>query len=107
MGALRFHPDAPAFVRAFDDALTEITQKRGANYGHPMDDFQRASLIKQAVQDCPDPEVRHALEMIGVKLARLVHTPDHLDSIIDIAGYARTIAMIHDERAKRGDPQDD
>jgi hypothetical protein len=39
--------------------------------------------------------------MIGVKMARLCTTPDHLDSLIDIAGYARTIAMIHDERDRR------
>ena len=26
--------------------------------------------------------------MIAVKLARLIETPDHLDSVVDIIGYA-------------------
>ena len=90
----------------FDAALQQVTQERGKDYGHPLDDFRRVSLIKWAVSECRDDEVRHALEMIGVKMARLVETPDHLDSVIDIAGYARTIAMIHDERADRPEQGD-
>lgn len=80
----------------------ELTAERGAVYGHPLDDFGRVALIKQAVAECPDPEVRHALEMIGVKLARLVTTPDHQDTIDDIKGYAECINMIHAERRLRG-----
>ena len=83
-------------TEAFDEAVKVITQLRGDDYGHPADDFARGALIKEAVKDCPDPRIRHALEMIGVKMCRLVHTPDHLDSVIDIAGYARTILMIVD-----------
>ena len=85
----------------FDAAVQTITKERGEAYGHPVDDFNTASQIKHALTPCKDPVVRHALEMIGVKMARLCHTPDHLDSLIDIAGYARTIAMIHDERERR------
>lgn len=85
----------------FDAAVKTITKERGEAYGHPVDDFDIASRIKHALQPCKDPVVRHALEMIGVKMARLCTTPDHLDSLIDIAGYARTIAMIHDERERR------
>ena len=85
----------------FDAAIRDVTDRRGKEYGHPLDDFGRVALIKCAVKDCPVPEVRHALEMIGVKLARLTETPDHLDSAIDIAGYARTIVMVLDEREAR------
>lgn len=77
----------------FDDVTRKVTEERGAVYGHPSDDFAKVDKIKEAVAGCPDPIVRHGLEMIGVKLARLAATPDHLDSVIDIAGYARTIAM--------------
>ena len=66
----------------FNKALHEVTQDRAKVY---------------------DPLVRNALRMIGVKMARLVQSPDHLDSVIDIAGYARTIAMINDR--KMGDPK--
>ncbi len=88
-------------TRRFDASIKTITQERGADYGHPLDDFARAALISRAVQDCPDAEVRHALTMIGVKIARLCTTPNHLDSCVDIAGYARTIMMIADERKIR------
>ena len=87
-------------TEAFDEALKTITQVRGVDYGHPNDDFAVANQIAHAVEDCPNPQVRHALRMIGVKMARLTHTPDHLDSIIDIAGYARTIVMILDKQTE-------
>lgn len=85
----------------FDAAMTKVTQERGAVYGHPVDDFARVDNFKDEISECGDPLVRHALEMIAVKIARLIQSPDHLDSAIDIAGYARTICMIHDERARR------
>jgi len=85
----------------FDAAVQTITKERGDAYGHPVDDFDIAAQIKRALRPCKDPVVRHALEMIGVKMARLCTSPDHLDSLIDIAGYARTITMIHDERERR------
>lgn len=88
-------------VIKFDEAVENLTQVRGRVYGHPYDDFARANLIKQAVADCSHPQIRHALEMIGVKMARLVHSPAHIDSVVDIAGYARTIAMILDEEKER------
>jgi hypothetical protein len=90
--------------RTFDAAVLSITQERAKDYGHPIDAFAIAEAIKEAVSLCPDAAVRHALEMIGVKMARLCHTPDHVDSLIDIAGYARTIAMIHDGREERAAP---
>ena len=86
----------------FDAELVDIVKDRGEDYGHPLDDFQTASKIKEALKRCPDPIVRHALSMIGVKMARLCTNPEHLDSIKDIAGYARTIAMLLDERDRRG-----
>lgn len=90
-------------LEQFDKAIEDVTIVRGQVYGHPADDFAKIDLIKQAVSSCPHPTIRHALEMIGVKLARLASTPDHLDSIIDIAGYARTIAMIL-ELEQKNDP---
>ena len=85
----------------FDISMKSITKDRGDVYGHPLDDFYRVDLIKQAVAHCKDPEIRHALEMVGVKLCRIAETPDHIDSMIDIGGYARCMAMLLDERHKR------
>ena len=88
----------PAGMLDIFDAA-KVTQERGAVYGHPADDFARVALIKGALSECPDARMRHVLEMIAVKMARLVHSPNHLDSWIDIAGYARTAVMIMDRDA--------
>jgi len=42
--------------------------------------------------------------MILTKVARLVETPAHMDSVLDIAGYARTITMILDKEAESSPP---
>jgi hypothetical protein len=85
----------------FDETLSLVTTERGSIYGHPLDDFGMVAKMKAAIAHCPDREVRHALGMILTKVARLCTTPDHVDSLIDIAGYARAITMIHDERRER------
>lgn len=87
----------------FDVTMKTLSKVRGDVYGHPLDDFRRAGALFRVVEECPHPEVRHALQMICVKMARLIQTPSHTDSIIDIAGYARTIVMILDEEERRSD----
>lgn len=81
---------------AFDHVLQNLTQRRGDVYGDPYDDFGRVALLKEVLADCPDPRIRHVLEMIAVKMSRLIETPGHLDSWADIAGYARTACMVLD-----------
>lgn len=63
---------------------------REATYGHPADDFFAvASAAAILGVDPTAGPLDHALYMILVKIQRLVQTPDHRDSIVDIAGYAR------------------
>ena len=75
------------------DAARAIDE-RGRDYGSPTPNHIRiakffdaclSDKLKPGVSVSPDDVVRM---MIGVKLARLMQTPDHLDSIMDIAGYA-------------------
>ena len=91
-------------VDKFDEILRGLGE-RSATYGHPLDSFRRVAQIKQAVSACPDAALRHALEMIGVKMSRLVTTPNHFDSWVDIAGYARAAVMILDAYPKKGRPK--
>jgi len=85
-------------VARFDEAVQTITQRRGAIYAPPQIDFDRAARMKAVIAECPDPLARHALEMIAVKIARLIQTPDHEDSWLDIAGYARCGVMVTDPK---------
>jgi hypothetical protein len=86
-----FGPLSP--VAEFDAALQRVTQQRGSIYGHPAVDFDRAARLKAVVAECKDPILRNVLDSICVKMARLIHTPTHMDGWIDIAGYSRTAAM--------------
>ena len=90
-----------SYTEQFDAKAASITEERGKEYPEPLADFTRVAMIKDALNNCKNPPVRHALEMIGVKMVRLAHNPDHIDSIIDIAGYARTIVMVLDKQAEQ------
>ena len=79
----------------------ELVTEKGKVYGHPLDNFRDAQWGSAVIDKCKDDEVRFALGMIWLKICRLVETPDHKDTIDDIAGYAETIHMIHAERKRR------
>ena len=82
----------------FDKSLLDLTDRRGTDYGHPADAFRRIAAMSAVIDECPDAQIKHALRMIAVKVCRLIEQPDHADSVHDIAGYARCIAMILDKR---------
>ena len=64
-------------------------------YSHPYEDFGRATSLYQPILDSNlDPRLKHPLIMIQVKIARLLSTPDHIDSMVDIAGYINTYYMV-------------
>jgi hypothetical protein len=69
-------------------------------YGDPADTYRRISALRTVVDECKDPELREIIGMLATKIARLVQTPDHLDSWVDVAGYARCGAMLLDARAR-------
>lgn len=88
------------------DAQRALTTERMSEYGPPGESFARMAALKALVATCPHPGVRHALEMICVKMARLCADPAHEDSSIDIAGYARTIPMLLDEESRYGEEEE-
>ena len=76
-----------------NDAENAVYGDRATNYGHPRQDFTRTAILwqgllhhKLADGESISPE-DVARCMIGVKLARDVHSPLR-DNRVDIAGYA-------------------
>jgi hypothetical protein len=91
-------------MNVLEEANNAVGGERGANYGHPEDDFTRVTAAANALGVNPlSGPLHHALYMVLVKLSRLVQTPDHHDSIVDIAGYARTYEMVLERKTERGD----
>jgi len=79
-----------------------VSTDRQDVYGHPLDDFGKTARIWSAILGCDVTEEQVALCMIGVKVSRLCNTPDHRDSLVDIAGYAKTHDLVTEERRRRG-----
>lgn len=78
-----------------DEAAKLVDGERQKAYGHAADDFSRISAAARALGvDPTSGPLHHALYMLLVKIARLVVTPDHHDSVVDIAGYARTYQKV-------------
>lgn len=92
------------------DILAEahkLTNKdRQSVYGHPLDDFRKVATMSQPILRADiEPELKHALYMIQVKIARLLNTPHHIDSVVDIAGYANTYAMCLEKMQEKVSPK--
>jgi len=92
----------PTLLSQFLAATASVTEHRASFYGNVAEDFARVAAIKEAVAECANPRIRHCLEMIAVKMSRIVNSPDHLDSWVDIVGYCKCAVMILDEERKNG-----
>lgn len=60
---------------------------RNSNYGEPLVNHQRIADIWSVILGVKVRPDQVALCMVGVKIARLVETPQHQDSFIDGAAY--------------------
>src|SRR3990172_2603820 len=87
-----------------EEALKLTTDDRQKVYSHPAEDFARVvEMAGPILQSSIDPRLKHALYMIQVKIARLLVTPNHRDSLVDIAGYANTYAMVLERSQSEND----
>ena len=75
--------------------LNEILAERGKNYGEFQDCARIAQSLKQHIRTYGDllaPDQAEALEMVFHKAARILNgDPNHIDSWLDISGYAQLV----------------
>lgn len=70
-----------------DEANRLTHGDRDKNYGTPYVNHKRIADIWSVILGIEVTPSQVALCMAGVKIARLVETPDHIDSFVDGAAY--------------------
>lgn len=70
------------------DALAATSGPRQEAYGRPQDNWARTAEIASAIMGKPISARECVQFAVAMKLARLRNTPDHRDSLVDLAGYA-------------------
>lgn len=76
------------------DMLTyaaKTIKQRGEVYGPMPVNMQRTADLWSVLLSRKVTAGEVAMCLIAVKLARLVQSPDHVDSAVDIAGYAAAL----------------
>ena len=76
------------------DEAKAVIKERGENYDHPLINHQRIAALWSVVLGTQVTPLQVVQCMIAVKLARLIATPDHRDSLTDLCGYAHCAEII-------------
>ena len=71
-----------------------VVANRRDIYGDPVTSMTAVARRWSITLDQPITPAQVALCLIDLKLARLTHQPDHIDSMVDIAGYAAVLREV-------------
>ena len=71
-----------------------IIENRREHYGEPTALFDHIAKRWSLVLGTDVSPAQVALCLIDLKLARLIRDPAHLDSIVDVAGYAACLREV-------------
>lgn len=77
-----------------------VNGTRQADYGHPVDDFDRTAQFWTAIFGVPVTGEQVAMAMVCVKLSREINRPKQ-DNRTDAAGYIETLDKVVKERERR------
>lgn len=87
-----------------DQASKIVEGARQLNYGSPEDNFRRIAALWETYLIHRKDDTLFTITptdvsimMMLMKIARLMNTPDHWDSIKDIVGYASCLASFVDD----------
>ncbi|MEG9883734.1 MAG: DUF6378 domain-containing protein [Hyphomicrobiales bacterium] len=71
-----------------------VVENRRRQYGDASALFDHVATRWSLVLGAKVTAAQVALCLIDLKMARLVHDPKHLDSIVDVAGYAACLREV-------------
>ena len=71
-----------------------VVENRRRKYGEATALFDHIAKRWSLVPGVKVTSAQVALCLIDLKMARLVHDPKHLDSIVDVAGYAACLREV-------------
>ena len=72
----------------------KVLEERRDDYGDPADQFKAIAARWSITLGMPVSPAQVALCMIDLKLARLAYDPRHVDSIVDVIGYAALLREV-------------
>ena len=73
---------------------TAVVANRRESYGEPRAGMEAIAKRWSMTLGAPITPAQVVLCLIDMKLARLAHDPAHLDSLVDVAGYAALLREV-------------
>ena len=80
-------------IKTLDDAVTVLIQRNTA-YGEPIDSMSAIAARWSVTLGVTITPAQVVLCMIDLKLARLAYDPGHVDSVVDVIGYAALLREV-------------
>ena len=71
-----------------------VVARRRREYGAPVDVFEQVAQRWSLTLGTKVTPAQVVLCLIDLKVARLAREPEHLDSIVDVAGYAACLREV-------------
>ena len=72
----------------------KVLEERRDDYGDPAEQFRAIADRWSITLGMPITPAQVALCMIDLKLARLAYDPGHIDSLVDVIGYAALLREV-------------